>query len=573
MTIIHELPLSVISELEQNEAALWAWASERYYTQMLEQVGDHLLVSIKQGFDLLPLMEACRGFRLYSGKQGQEATHELGQLCHSLMLKYICNWSLRKTAEEVRCNTLMRWFAGYRLNEATFSHSTLARFEQWVFENEARLYFDVVLKQIDVDFPDEQNSVQIGDTFAMRTAVNPQSRTEMLRHGCQKMLDSLKLVAPLGYGSLLATLDQRGLFGEKNARHEFWLKGEEHKALEERTALAASHCLLLIDQVLAGRELPRTLDYNTMMTWQKRVAKILQDEFKLTTDENGKVTKATLYTAEEKKKKRKREPGTYRYGSMLDPEATYRKHGDKNDFGYNVSLATTPNFIREIAAATGATPDASGIPLLLEAQKEHLGVIPPKLIYDQAAGYAKHFYEVDKVSEGQTQLVARIVDNTKNSTRFGPQDFVLQENGELLCPNGVATSRAYRSNSADGWDFKFPASECRDCPLWDLCRTPKAKPTTRRSVFVSRYRYHQRQALAYTKTAQFDEEMKLRPQVERVIAGLVRYNGARRAKSVGLAKADFQAKMNAMAYNLKRWHTLMTERNKPNKIKSPSPAG
>lgn len=48
----------------------------------------------------------------------------------------------------------------------------------------------------------------------------------------------------------------------------------------------------------------------------------------------------------------------------------------------------------------------------------------------------------------------------------------------------------------------------------------------------------------------------------REIAALVRFNGARHAKATGMASADFQAKLGAVAYNLKRWRTLIKERNK-----------
>lgn len=49
--------------------------------------------------------------------------------------------------------------------------------------------------------------------------------------------------------------------------------------------------------------------------------------------------------------------------SSADPDATYRVHGDdKKDFGYNVSVAVTNNFVREIQADTGAQPDPVAIP-------------------------------------------------------------------------------------------------------------------------------------------------------------------------------------------------------------------
>ena len=66
--------------------------------------------------------------------------------------------------------------------------------------------------------------------------------------------------------------------------------------------------------------------------------------------------------------------------------------------------------------------------------------------------------------------------------------------------------------------------------------------------------------------------MKLRPNVERIIAAVTRYNGARRADAYGMDNADFQLKMNAMAYNLKRWHALVKEKEKAQRYQPPDPA-
>ena len=48
------------------------------------------------------------------------------------------------------------------------------------------------------------------------------------------------------------------------------------------------------------------------------------------------------------------------------------------------------------------------------------------------------------------------------------------------------------------------------------------------------------------------EEMRARSGIERNIAGLVRYCGARRARAAGLGRADFQAKMSGAVFNAKR---------------------
>ncbi|MEZ4730116.1 MAG: transposase [Caldilineaceae bacterium] len=558
MPSIAQLPEAVISAIGENEEALWAWVSEQYYAEVVEQAGDHLLVLVKKRFSLAMLAQLCAGFHVYSGKQGQEPTYTILQLCWMLLLKYLYGWSYVKTAEEVRSNRLVRWFCGFGLKKATPCHVTLFRFETWVKKHEPYAFFGETLKQIDEDFPEERTAIQIGDTFAMYSVARAQSRTEMLRDGCRRMLGYLQAVAPAAYAVVMAGLDGEALFGKADDLPEAWLEVEARRSLEERTALAATACRQLVLEALAKVTLRPSIDGAAMQRWIERVGKILNDEFTFETDQTGVVIKATLRTKHKK--------GAFCIGSTIDPEATFRYHHGHHDLGYNVSIAATPNFIREIAAATGAAADAAGVAPLIAVQRERLGIVPPYLLYDQAAGTPKTYADVAKASDDQTQLVARLIDYTKSRDRFGPQDFTLEggPNGtrELICPNGVRTSRTSRSRSAEGHNFRFLASQCRGCPLWDKCRDPKSKPKSHRNVFISDYQLQQRHAIAFTQSPAGKELLKLRPQIERVIAGLVRFNGARQAKATGVDSADFQAKLAAVAYNLKRWRTLITERSK-----------
>ncbi len=181
----------------------------------------------------------------------------------------------------------------------------------------------------------------------------------------------------------------------------------------------------------------------------------------------------------------------------------------------------------------------------------------------------KIFADVDRVSEGKTQLVARLIDYGKSRERFGPSDFTLNEVGQLSCPNGQVAAKVYRSGSADGVNYRFLPDQCQDCPLLAQCRGAEVQPdhyrqagTERsRSVFISHYRERQRTALLYTQTASFKLDMRFRSTIERIIAALVRYNDARQAHSLGLAKADFQVRMAATAYNRSRLegHRLTTK--------------
>ena len=187
--------------------------------------------------------------------------------------------------------------------------------------------------------------------------------------------------------------------------------------------------------------------------------------------------------------------------------------------------------------------------------------------------------EVEKVSDGQTQLSSRLPPYEARKATFAPYDFTLSEDGKTLtCPNQVSTQVAYRSGTGDGRDFRFFDFQCwqgplpkgktapdpalvQRCPFWEKCRAADQGPRSMRQVFISDYRDQVLAARDYNQTEDFTLDMKLRPRVERVIFELTHYNGARLTPSGaprvcrrrGIDNADWQARMCATAYNLKLW--------------------
>jgi IS5 family transposase len=566
MPSIAELPAVVISALGENEeavAALWAWVSEQHYQAVVGQSGEELLVFVKQAVDFSELERECRGFHVYRGQRGEEPRYTVGQLCRALVVKYVNQWSYRQTERKLRSHSLLRWFVGCGLSERTPDHITLWRFGQWVKHHALRSFFDETLRQIYAARPEERQQAQVGDTFALHSRAKEQTRTAMLRTACRRLWHSLAAVSAEAAG-LAGGLAGEALFGPPSERPEHFLEKAERDALEVRTAQAAHECLRFSRgerQALgAGRHTQR-IEYQALLRWEQVLEKLLGDEFTIPCDEQGRAMSVTHQAKPHK--------GAYRYGSLVDLEATFRCHGDHTALGYNASLAVTQNFVTEITAMAGAAPDSSGVAALIAEHKQHHGFAPAKLIYDRAAGMPKLFADVAQVSEGQTQLVARLIDYGKSRIRFGPSAFTLTELGQLTCPTGQVAAKAYSSASGDGLTYRFTAEQCHGCPLWEKCRGNEVRPEQYRQVFISHYTYFQRNALAYTKTAAFQEDMKLRPAVERIIAALTRYNGARHAAAFGKENADFQLKMNAMAFNLKRWHALTLAQRKAQRFKPP----
>jgi len=549
------IPEAVLAIVNAHLKALLLWFSDYVYTELLKRAQDNVLVKLRTHLDFTALEKACASYHHHTGP-GAPPTHAVPQLVRALLVKYLFGWSLRQLEFQIRFNLIVKWFVGYSIFAAGPDHTTLERFEVWVDEHQHRTFFDHILRQIDAHFPEERDQPQIGDTFAMQANAAPESLVRLIRHTCQRMLGDLASTDPVRHANVVAQLDMNALFGTSDERSEYRLDQAGRQARLQITVWAALQCAQFVQAQLVS--LPTDARQATTI-WLDHLDKILTDEVSI---EHNAATQVPHVTELPKDQK-----GSYRISSATDSDATYRVHGeDKVDFGYNVSVAATTRFIREIRADTGAQPDNVAVPELLNAQIKHHDLTPPKLIYDAAAGAGKTRSQVAQVTDGQTQLVSPLIPYSERTDRFTPDDFTLSEacpefdrrdGTTLTCPNGQISSTAYRSGSGDGRNFRFFAHQCAGCPLWEQCRDPEANPEGMRQVFVSDYRPLLDAARAYNQTDDFKADMKLRPIIEQIIAGLTRYNGARRARRRGNDKADFQAKMNAMAFNIKRWMSLL----------------
>jgi IS5 family transposase len=548
MSIIPDFVMSLVTTYL---TPLLHWFSDRVYTDLLKRTPDHLLVKLQGRLDLTPIETACATFHHAEGP-GTKPTHTVPHLVRALLVGYLYDWSLRELEWQVRFNLIVKWFVGYPIFADGPDHTTLDRFELWVCFQQHRTIFDQVLHQIDADFPRERQQAQIGDTYALRANAAKESLIRLIRHTGQCLLTTLAKADPARAALVRCHLDLDALFGKKDELGEYHLTPEQRAARLQTTALAALTCARQV-QVQLEQPVPLSPEARApVRQWLERLDKLIADEVHLSAEDTGHITQVTERAADDK--------GSYRLGSATDPDATYRVHGDdKKDFGYNVSVAVSDNFIREIHADTGAQPDPVAIPDLLEAQREHHDLVPDKFIYDAAAGAGKTRAQVDQATQGHTQLVSPLLPYEKRTDLFTPDRFQLSDEGAVLtCPNGQTTAIAYRSGSGEGRVFRFLGRQCRDCPLWTQCRSQKPGSKAMRQVFISDYRPEVDAARAYNQTDAFQADMKRRPKVERIIAALVRYNGARRARRRGLIQADFQAKMNATACNIKRWLRLLS---------------
>lgn len=542
MTILLDILLSkLISQQKAFEEQL-----SQVYQSLLAQHPKHLLVQIHDRFDFGPLEAACNGY-YHQGGVGAPPTYCVGLLLRAELLRYLYNLSLRDLEANLQMNLLMKWFVGLGLLDPVPDHSTLERFEVWLDQQQHRTLFDEALQQIDQSLPASGPNVQIGDTFAMRARAAEETLIQRLRHLADHLLKALEAECPEAYLRVIGGLDEGGVRGHLPEKNYFYLDQTQRSLRQQETVLA------LLDLKERVQACPIKTMPEPVQVWLDHLDKILQDEVRLVYNPAGQIEQVVRLSLKQR--------GSYRIGSITDPEATYRVHGDKTCLGYNISLSATPQgIIREIQAATGAQADSVGVPDLILQQEAHGYPLPDKEIYDQAAGAGKTRHAVEQASQGRTQLVAK-VHSTADPNRFGPDDFHLSEDGQsLTCPNHVTTQAHSRATTRDATEFYFSKTQCQACPLWKQCRSPKAKPTSPRKVFISDYCSQVAQAREYNQTPAFKADMRLRPRIERQIFMLTHYDGARHARRYGLQPADFQAKMAATARNLRTWIQILLKR-------------
>ena len=549
--------MSIIPPFVQNLiiaylAPLLDWFSALIYADLIGRAPDHLLVKLSQHVDLAPLEEACAPFHHDHGP-GKHPTHPVRHLVRALLVKYLYDYSLREAESEIRFHLIVKWFVGYPVFAAGPDHTTLDRFEQWVCKHQRRVFFDQTLQQIDHALPEQRQQAQIGDTFAMQANAAREPLIPLIRHVCRRLLSVLEQADADRAARVREQIDHTALFPD-NEVDEYYLSPEKRAARLYITVCAALDCACYVRDSL---EQPTPLDaetYAPVLQWLDLLDKAISDDILITRDGQGRVTQVCERPAKEK--------GSYRLGSATDPDATYRVHGKKKiALGYNVSVAANDQFVREIQADTGAQPDAVAVPDLIQAQRVHHDLTPPKMLYDAAAGSGKTRALVDEASDGQTQLSAPLLPYNKRTKFFTPDRFQLSEDGETLtCPNGVSSTVSYARPDLEGRWFRFYASWCRGCALWPECRRHKLGSKAHRVVYISDFRSYVDAAVAYNQSEAYKTDRKRRPLIEQTIAHLVRYNGARHARRRGKRSADFQAKMCAMAFNLKRWMRLVSDR-------------
>jgi hypothetical protein len=513
------------------------WLSDQILRCLLFRCRDHPLVLLATSYDPAPVIAACAAYHHASRTKGAPPTFTIEQLVRAEIVRTYAQSCSDRELEWLLCsNLLLRWFVTLPLFGATPDHSTLSRFHAWVCLNQPDALFRDVLCFLDhVDPEDAATTPQIVDTFAM---ASPAAPTASLHQLLRQL--TLRLIALFEHppASLQATLTPIDLKEFSNPPR--WHNQQERLALLQQAVTLAREVAESVTPHLSS--LPPSLAA-LASALLSAIHKVIADETSL--DASG-------YVVELPPDKK----GRFRIMSALDLESSFRKHeGDPAVFGTNAVIATTATRIRAAIALTGSTPDNDAPAAVLRQEIAASQSLPPMLIMDQAGGHGKTRALVDAISQGKTMMVARIPQaGGADLTRFTPSDFrVDAERTRCTCPNGVTSTKAYRKADDEGLHFRFLASQCRDCPLWNKCRAPDSNPRGHRMVYITDHHVLLRRAAEYNASQEGKALLKSRWMVEPVIAWLVEWQGCRQARRIGLAAAQFQLYQASAVRNLLHW--------------------
>ncbi len=363
------IPAFALTIVKMYLAELLVWLSDQTYTELLKRDPDPLLIKLSQHLNFGPLETACAAYHHATGP-GVTPPHPVPRLVRALLVGSLYHWSLRELEWHIRFNLLVKWFVGYPICAPGPDHSTLERFELWGCFKQHRAFFDEILGQIDANFPDQRQAVQIGDTSALCANAAKESLLPLIRHACRQLLAALRKADAARELAVRNPLDLGALWGAKKELSEFHLTPVERALRLQRTVLAAQDCICRGRRQLDEPTALMPASCTPVREWLTYLEKIIVDEVcvvKVSGEPMVELviappvrtapvserpvpsaTRASLNeelpgTFQNQVTRRAVHPkGSYRLGSATDPEATYRVHGgDKIDFGYNVNVAVT----------------------------------------------------------------------------------------------------------------------------------------------------------------------------------------------------------------------------------------
>jgi len=228
-------------------------------------------------------------------------------------------------------------------------------------------------------------------------------------------------------------------------------------------------------------------------------------------------------------------------------------------FGYKMEYALTADghLITAVDVHDGAYVDGTDFNELYERSKQ--SGLNITAVYGDKAYFKKDILETLKADDAKAYIPV-----SASSYRIDEELYSYhKDSDQWVCVRGNRTvskkmRKRKRKNGHDAnyHKYVFDKNECIGCPLRDNCIGKAASKAKILTVGTSAGDYYEHSQWA--KTEDFQEGYRKRASIEWKNAELKRFHGLARAKGYGLRSVSTQAKLTALAVNLKRIATLVS---------------
>jgi len=242
----------------------------------------------------------------------------------------------------------------------------------------------------------------------------------------------------------------------------------------------------------------------------------------------------------------------------LDARVGYKSKTD-SFFGYKMeyALTTKGHLITAVGVHDGAYVDGTGFDELYTLSQQ--AGLKIGSFYGDKAYFKKAI--LDKLRQDKVKAYIPVnassyhIDEDLFSYNKDSDQWVCKQGHRSVTKKTKTTTRKDRGESTY-YEYVFEKKECLGCPFRKECiknAKTKAKKLTVGTNAGDYYEHSQ-----WAKTEEFIEEYKKRAAIEWKNAELKRFHGLSRAKGYGLRGVSIQAKLAALAVNLKRIAALLS---------------
>lgn len=248
--------------------------------------------------------------------------------------------------------------------------------------------------------------------------------------------------------------------------------------------------------------------------------------------------------------------------SLVDQDARVG-HKSKNShfFGFKTEymITTDDRIITAVNVSDGAYVDGKNFDHLLELTQKS-GVTIDE-VYGDKAYFRKPILDKIKEMEAKAYIPVSEMAYKINEELYSYN----KDSDEWFCVQGNKTyKKVYKKNKSgrEVYRYYFERDQCRHCPLREECI--KASGTIGKILVIGIntpefYDYSQQQ-----KTDEFKEKYKKRACQEWKNGEMKNFHGLDRARGYGLKPMELQAKLTALAVNLKRIAAILSSKNGSN---------